>query len=135
MDKKNILTISKLARKAGVNLQTIRYYEKLNLLPKPKRSKSKYRLYDDEYLKHIKFVKNAQNLGFKLDEIRDLVLIKHNPKALGKDVKKVIKKKIEEIEIQVAELQGAKDYLNELYDSCSGKMSSCCCPILSAINS
>lgn len=135
MDKKNILTISKLAKKAGVNLQTIRYYEKLNLLPKPKRNKSKYRLYDDEYLKHIKFVKNAQNLGFKLDEIRDLVLIKHNPKALGKDVKKVIKQKIEEIETQVVELQGAKDYLNELYDSCNGKMSSCCCPILGAINS
>lgn len=133
--KQNNITIGTLAEKAGVNLQTIRYYEKLDLLPEPKRSKSGYRLYDEEYSKHIKFVKNAQSLGFKLEEIKELVSVRYNPKALGKDVKQIIKKKIEEIENKVEELTETKKYLNELNNSCSGKMKSSCCPILSALHS
>lgn len=131
--KKTNFTISKLAKKAGVNLQTIRYYERLELLPEPKRTESGYRIYDDEYLKNIRFVKNAQDLGFKLEEIKNLVDIKFNPKAMGKDVKKLIDEKIHDIEDQIEELQEMKKYLKELDQSCSGKMPSSCCPILNSL--
>jgi DNA-binding transcriptional MerR regulator len=133
MKLKNNLTISQLAKKAGVNLQTIRYYESLNLLPEPERTGAGYRLYHEDYVRHIKFVKNSQHLGFSLDQIRDLVTVKYDRSSLGKDVKKIIKSKIQDIESQINELEESKQYLQELYDSCSGRMQSSCCPILNAL--
>lgn len=134
LKQKNNLTIGDLAKKAGINLQTIRYYERLDLLPDPERTDSGYRIYDDSYLKHIKFVKNAQDLGFTLDEIKDLVAVKLNPKAHGKDVKKIIETKIEDIDNQIEELEETKKYLESLDKSCSGKMLSSCCPIIGTLH-
>lgn len=133
--KETKLTISKLAEKAGVNLQTIRYYERLNLLPSPKRSKSGYRLYDEDYVSHIKFIKNAQNLDFKLKEIRELMKVKRSSKALGKEVKKIIQMKIDQIDLQIKDLKATSKYLKELDKSCSGRMNSSCCPILKTLES
>lgn len=132
---KNNLTIGELADLAGLNIQSIRYYERLELLPEPERSDSGYRLYNQDYLAHIVFIKNAQELGFKLEEIKDLVEIKFNAKAKGKDVKKIIHEKLEFVEEEITKLQKVKKYLQELDKSCSGKMSSSCCPILQKLSS
>ncbi|MCE2929586.1 MAG: MerR family DNA-binding transcriptional regulator [Candidatus Caenarcaniphilales bacterium] len=128
------LTIGKLAEKAGVNLQTIRYYESLGLLPEPNRTESNYRDYDISYLEHILFIKNSQELGFKLEEIKELVDLKFNKKAIGLDVKKIIKRKILELDTEISKLSLIKEDLEKLDQSCNGKMKTSCCPIMEKIS-
>jgi DNA-binding transcriptional MerR regulator len=67
------LTIGQVAKKAGVNIQTIRYYERRNLLPEPSRGESGYRHYEEETVRHIRFIRNAKELGFSLKEIGRVV--------------------------------------------------------------
>ncbi len=127
------MTISELADLAGVNLQTIRYYEHLGLLPEPERSESGYRLYHSEYIEHIQFVKNSQDLGFKLEEIHDLVALRFSKKAKGADVKEFVRKKITEIDEEITKLKKQKHALEALDKSCSGDMKTSCCPIIESL--
>lgn len=127
MVKKNI---GQLAEETGFSIQTIRYYESLGLLPAPDRSDSGYRKYDESYLQHINFIKNAKNMGFSLDEIKELVYLKSSNDALGKDVKHMVKLKMEELAKQIKELENTYNYLASLNQSCSGKMQTKNCPIL-----
>jgi DNA-binding transcriptional MerR regulator len=127
MVKKNI---GQLSEETGFSIQTIRYYESLGLLPAPDRSDSGYRKYDESYLQHINFIKNAKNMGFTLDEIKELIYLKSSNNALGKDVKHMVKLKMEELAKQIKELENTYNYLASLNQSCSGKMQTKNCPIL-----
>lgn len=129
------MTISELAKECEVNLQTIRYYEKLALIDEPPRTKSGYRQYSNLYIEEISFIKNAQDLGFSLEVIKKLVDLKKNSKALGLDVKKVIREKIQEIDAKIVELGNLKAELKSLDNSCSGDMPTSCCPIINALAS
>ncbi len=71
--QKNCFTIGKLSKKTGVKIETIRYYEKTGIIPKPERSQSGYRLYDGTALQNLSFVRRCRELGFSLDEIRNLL--------------------------------------------------------------
>lgn len=133
LKKKQKITISKLAKLAGLNTQSIRYYENIGLLPEPCRSKSKYRIYDESYLENIYFIKNSQELGFSLEEIKELVAIKFNSCAYGKDVKFLIQEKIEKINCEIEKLKSQKKFLDKLDSSCSGKMPVDDCPILNSL--
>lgn len=128
------ITIGKLAELAEVEVQAIRYYESLGLVPEPKRTESGYRQYTIEYLENIRFIKNLQELDFKLEEIKYLVKVKFNKKAQGKDVKKLIKEKLSDIQDEILSLKVKEDRLNDLLDSCSGRMKSCDCPILKSLS-
>lgn len=132
--QKQKFTIGELAEQLSISIQTIRYYEQLGLIPEPLRTKSGYRIYDEDYIKHIRFVKNSQDLGFSLVEIQEMAAIKLNPKAKGKAVKEIIQNKIAEINQSIATLTETKNYLEEMNISCSGRMSSSCCPIINNLN-
>lgn len=129
------MTISQFADKAGVNIQTIRYYESIALLPKPKRTESGYRLFTEEDLENIHFIKNAQDLGLSLEEVKELVDLRRSSKALGQDVKKFLNSKIEKIDEQIKELKAKKNNLEKLNKTCSGEMPTSCCPILQKLKS
>lgn len=131
MVKKNI---GQLAEETGFSIQTIRYYESLGLLPAPDRSDSGYRKYDETYLQHINFIKNAKNMGFSLDEIKELIYLKSSNDALGKDVKHMVKLKMEELAKHIKELENTYNYLASLNQSCSGKMQTKNCPILKQLS-
>jgi Cu(I)-responsive transcriptional regulator len=131
MVKKNI---GQLSEETGFSIQTIRYYESLGLLPAPDRSDSGYRKYDESYLQHINFIKNAKNMGFSLDEIKELIHLKSSNDALGKDVKHMVKLKMEELAKQIKELENTYNYLASLNQSCSGKMQTKNCPILKQLS-
>ena len=131
MVKKNI---GQLSEETGFSIQTIRYYESLGLLPAPDRSDSGYRKYDESYLQHINFIKNAKNMGFTLDEIKELIHLKSSNDALGKDVKHMVKLKMEELAKQIKELENTYNYLASLNQSCSGKMQTKNCPILKQLS-
>ena len=81
------------------------------------------------------FIKNAQKVGFSLDEIKTLVNLRSSKSALGKDVKKVIQGKIKEINEQIESLNTTKAYLESLNQSCSGKMTTAKCPIINKLKS
>lgn len=134
LSKEEIISIGKLAELAGLEVQTIRYYESLGLLPEPDRTESGYRQYQVSYLDNLRFIKNLQDLEFRLEEIRELVKIKFDKKAFGKDVKKIIKDKLEEIQNEISELQKKETKLNDLLDSCSGRMKTCHCPIINSLS-
>lgn len=99
------LTIGKLAKEGGVNIQTVRYYERRKLLrPKAKRP-SGYRLYDDESLRRLHFIKNAQTLGFTLNEVGELLNLRVNSSAHCGDVRRRAQAKLGELRALAHALQ------------------------------
>ena len=81
------LTTSEVAKRGGVNLETIRYYERRGLLPKPPRTVSGYRIFAPEALRRLRFVKRAQAIGFSLQEIKTLLSLRAAPKGRCAEVR------------------------------------------------
>ncbi len=126
-------SIGKLSKETGLSVQTIRYYEQLGILPEPERTESGYRNYGDDYFEHIYFIKNAREMGFSLEEIKLLVNLRSSKSAIGKDVKEIINLKIQEIDEQIKSLNGTRNYLTSLTQSCHGKMPVNKCPIINKL--
>src|SRR5688572_27027868 len=94
----NVLTIGQLAKRAGVNLETIRYYERRGLLSEPPRRASGYRQYRPDVVARIRFIKRAQELGFSLNEIHELLSLRVEAATVCSDVKQRAEAKVAEIE-------------------------------------
>ena len=127
------LKTGELADRAEVNLQTIRYYERVGLLPKPKRTESGYRLYTEDDLDLVLFIKNAKYLGFSLEKIKQLIKLKDDTRAKGKAVKEIVEEEVLEIEAKMDSLKVLKRYLSSLNATCSGEMSTAACPIIDSL--
>ncbi len=129
------LKIGQVAERGGVNLQTIRYYEREGLLPKPPRLKSGYRMFPEDTVRRILFIKRAQELGFTLAEIKELLWLRIDPKRTSADVRTVAKAKVSDIEQKIRTLQRMKRVLSKIIERCSGCGPSSECPILESIDS
>ncbi len=127
------LTTGQLAKHAEVHIETIRYYERRGLLEKPARTNAGYRLYPAETIMRIRFIRRAQELGFSLQEIGELLLLKVDRKTPCSEVKKRADKKIEDIEEKLVLLRKMKKALMNLTKDCSGRGSVSQCPILEAL--
>ncbi len=128
------LSIGQLARQAGVNKETIRYYERCSLLPEPPRRASGYRQYSADYVTRIKFIKRAQALGFSLSEIAELLALRVELTSVCGEVQQRVEVKIEDIEAKIALLQQMKLALLQLVTACRANQPTDECPILSALN-
>ncbi len=128
------LTISRLARQGGVNLETIRYYERQGLLPKPPRTPAGYRMFPQEAARRLRFIRRSQELGFSLGEIRDLLSLRMKPGARRADVRARADAKIADIEQKIRALQGMKKALCGLSERCDGCGSLAECPILDSLD-
>lgn len=135
MSNPNSLTISKLASRGGVNVTTIRYYERRGLLPKPSRAASGYRLYADDAVRRLRFVRQAQLLGFSLVEIQDLLSLRMKPDTTCADIRKHARQKIAAVNQKIENLQRIKCALTKLASACRGKGPTSECPILDALES
>ena len=124
------LSISELAKKANVNIETIRYYERRGLLPEPPRNKSGHRQYPSEALKRTDFIKRCQSLGFSLNEIADILELRITPESTCADMKVRVGEKLADVDIKINELVYIRDALNRLVKKCSGKGPIGSCPIL-----
>ena len=129
----NNLFIGKLANAAGVNIQTIRYYERIGLIEQPQRKESGYRQYGKSDIQKIKFIKRAQELGFTLKEIQDLLTLKVDPDTTCANVRERAEKKLTDIEQKLSELIRIKKALEKLTALCVGKGPTGDCPILEAL--
>ena len=115
------LKIGEVAERGGVNLQTIRYYEREGLLPKPPRLSSGYRMFPADAVHRVLFIKRAQELGFSLAEIRELLSIRIDPKKECSDVKHLAKAKITDIDEKIRTLEAMKRILTRLTKMCPGR--------------
>ncbi|WP_297991902.1 mercury(II) reductase [Anoxybacillus sp.] len=110
--------ISELAKRCGVNKETIRYYEKRQLLPLPTRTEAGYRLYSDADTKRIQFIKRLQRLGFSLTEIHRLLGIVDQDKERCAHMYEFVSKKVEEVQKQIKDLQRVVCALQDLQKRC-----------------
>ena len=128
------LTIGHLAKETGVNLETVRYYERRGLLPKPPRSASGYRLFPSEAARRLRFIRRAQELGFSLREIRELLALRVSPTANRTEIRAKAEAKIADIEAKIRTLESMRKTLRKLTKSCAGCGSTTVCPILESLD-
>lgn len=127
------LTIGAVAKRVGVNIDTIRFYEREGLLPEPVRRASGYRSYDEGAVRQLRFIRRAKDLGFTLEEIRDLLALSADRSKGVKAVKQRAQARLAAIDERIAELTRVRDGLEQLIDACPGHGSPDQCPILRAL--
>ena len=125
--------IGEAAEQAGVNVQTLRYYERRGLLPRAARRASGYREFPDESVRIVRFIKRAQDLGFSLDEVEELLRLRRQPGRNRSRIRSVADEKIRQIEQKIAELDRIKGALQTLVHSCSDG-AALDCPIIEALD-
>jgi MerR family mercuric resistance operon transcriptional regulator len=128
------LTIGQVAKAAQVNVETLRYYERRGLVPRPPRSLTRYRRYPEDTPPRVRFVKHAQALGFSLLEIRELLSLRATPRARCADVKRRAETKISEIDTKVRALRAMSNALRRLVSQCEGELPASACPILESFD-
>lgn len=128
------LTIGKLAKRAEVNVETVRYYERRGLIPRPPQRNSGYRQYPQDIVARIQFIKRAKELGFSLKEISELLSLRVDPNTTCGDVKRRAETKITDIEEKIRVLQRIKKALTRLIVLCSGEGPTSECPIMEVLD-
>ena len=127
------LRTSDVAKAAGVNIETLRFYERRGLLPAPRRTRSGYRQYTTDAVRIVTFVKRAQELGFSLREAKALLTLRSAQPTRGLEVRKVVQTKLRDIDERIRDLTAMRGALSSLVATCE-----CCdepsrCPILEAL--
>lgn len=126
------LTIGKAAREAGVNIETVRFYERRGLIEQPPKGGG-YRIYSPELVARIRFIKEAQQIGFSLSEIRELLTLRADPAADCSDVQRQAMAKLEEVQRKVEKLREIGRALETLIAACPGRGGLRACSILDAL--
>jgi len=124
------LTIGRLAKAAGINIESVRYYQRIGLIAEPPKPQHGFRHYPAKTIERIKFIKRAQQLGFSLQEIADLI-------ALGsghcRDVRQRAEKKRDTIEMRIRDLQALRETLDKLINACLAGNDEHHCPMVESL--
>ena len=129
-DETRSSSIGELARAAGVGVETIRFYERKGLIEQPPRPPAGARRYPSHAVDRVAFIQQAQELGFTLGEIKELLALRLDPGTSCAEVKARAQEKIEDIEAKVRRLRRMREALVEITKSCSGAGPTSECPIL-----
>lgn len=124
------MNIGSIAKQANVNIQTVRYYERIGILKPTERRDSGYRVYDEDSLRRLLFIKRAQELGFTLDDVRELLGLRATASASREKVRAKAKEKIGDIRSKIAYLKRLESNLKKLVDACEHGSATGPCPIL-----
>lgn len=124
--------IGVLARDSSVNIETIRYYEKIGVMPEPGRSRSGYRLYTTGHLKRLSFIRRGRELGFTLDELRGLLRLVDGHTYTCAEVRALTLDHVASIRRKIADLKRLERVMTEISSHCSGKRVPDC-PIVDAL--
>lgn len=128
------LRIGQLAKMASVNVQTVRYYERRNLLQPTDRKASGYRVYGDEALRRLRFIKNAQALGFTLREVSDLLNLRVSSVARCGTIQVKAQVKLRQVEAKARDLRALARALQSLIRTCQAGQPTDHCPILQRLD-
>lgn len=115
--------IGVLSRETGCHIETIRYYEKLGLLPQPQRSDGGHRLYNKTHEKRLGFIMKARNLGFTLEKTRELLSLSENTGRSCSDALTLVENNLLAVNAKMAELERIRESLTVMANNCQ-----CCCP-------
>ena len=124
------LRIGELAQRAGVNLDTVRFYEREGLLPKPPRAASGYRAYPSDAVERVQWIKRTKALGFSLNEIKELLAIRADADMTCADVKGRAEQKLQQIDQKIRDLRQMRRTLADWASLCPGEGSTDDCPLL-----
>ncbi len=128
------LTIGQVAKASDVGVETVRFYQRQGLIAEPAREGTQRRRYSQETVARIRFIRGAQNLGFSLKEIEDLMALRLAPGTSKAEIKARAQAKVDEIEEKMRDLQRMRDTLMKLIGSCEGTGTVEDCPILEAFD-
>ena len=126
-------TIGQVANAAKVNVQTIRYYERRGLFPTPRRTLAGYRQYADDAVARLRFIKHAQDLGFSLQEIQELLRLRVRHSGACDTVERKTRQKVEVVQQRIRDLQRMKRTLERLAAACAARRPTDDCPILEVL--
>ncbi|WP_412537878.1 heavy metal-responsive transcriptional regulator [Longispora sp. K20-0274] len=130
------MRIGELAAACGVTVETLRYYEQRGLLSEPARTSAGYREYDPHTVRVVRFVRNAQDLGYTLGDISDLLRLAHGqPGDTCREIRDLTLAKIADIDVKLDRLQSMRAALGQLVDTCDPPRTDEQCPILTSIDS
>lgn len=125
--------IGDLAKQAGVKVVTIRYYEQARLVPACERTPSNYRVYTIEHLQRLNFIRRCRELGFSLEQIRDLLSLSASQSPTCADVCKVASDHLKEVESKITDLKRLAAELRRIGSSCDGMRSSADCRLIASL--
>jgi Cu(I)-responsive transcriptional regulator len=128
------MKIGEVAQRAGVNIQTLRYYERRGLLPSPVRRPSGYREYSEDTVGLVRFIKRAQLLGFTLDDVGELIELRANPSRSPTAVRAVAVRKVADITERIRRLTAMQRALEQLVKACECAGPARGCPIIEALD-
>jgi len=126
------LTISRLAKAAGVNVETIRYYQRRGLLYEPRKPLGGHRRYGTEAVKRVRFIKRAQRLGFTLEEIKSLLLLEDGQSC--RETRLLAEQKLAVIAARIDDLSRMQRALNDLIARCAAGKRPRSCPIIATLS-
>jgi len=127
------LLIGELSRRSGVNIETIRYYERIKMLVSPPRTASGRRVYDSTALRILVFIRRSRELGFSLDEIRALLRLGGPEKASCREVREIAAHHLEDIRAKLGDLRKLERLLTKTVTRCSGRTAPDC-PVLDILD-
>ena len=120
------LPIGALARRTGVKVPTIRYYESIGLLPAPPRTDSNRRLYGPEAERRLRFIRHSRALGFEVDEIRELLALAEQPQHACGEADTIARRHLADIESRIAQLSALRDEIARMVEQCTqGTIADC----------
>ena len=126
-------TIGQLAKTVGVNIQTVRYYERLKLLSPSVRRPSGYRVYGENEERRLRFIRNSQALGFTLHEIAELLNLRVSSTGRCDNVQQTAQTKLTQVEAKVRDLRALAKALRNLIEACEASKPTDHCPILTSL--
>ena len=127
------MTIGQVADGAGVGIETIRFYEREGLIPKPPRTPAGYRQYSVDTVERLRFIQRAKELGFSLRETQELLALRLGHGMSAADVRARAAEKVRDIGEKIRDLETMRESLTALVSTCPGQGSLDCCPILVAL--
>jgi MerR family copper efflux transcriptional regulator len=128
-----MMTISQAARRAGCGVETIRFYERQGLIERPPKPSAGFRRYPSAIVDRVRFIRQAQGLGFSLREIDELLSLRTDPAADCADVRARASAKLDEVDRKIGELERIREALGELIEACPGYGAARTCSILEAL--
>lgn len=120
------MKIGQLSKTTGTNVETIRYYERIGLLPEPARTDGGYRSYDAAHRSRLKFIRHSRDLGFTIQEIRSLLDLSDHPTRDCKEADEIASRHLAQVERKIAQLQVLQQELSRIVGQCRGGLAADC---------
>ena len=134
MNSDKQFSIGQLSKATGVKVVTIRYYEQVKVMPSPPRTAGNYRMYGREHLERLHFVRRCRDLGFTLDQVRNLLRLSVQRRIRCSGIDQITENHLKQIEAKIADLRSLASQLRRIKNGCPGKGRIADCRILAALS-